>query len=174
MKTHKKIKFAAAFIGLITLLPFSSIAQGHYGRDDMGDKKGKLKTYKIAFLTDRLELTPAEAEKFWPVYNEHEAAMETFHKDFRKSHPFEPEDIDAMSEADANVFIKQHLDHELQVFEMQKAFLGKLNGVIPAKKILLLMEAEKDFRVEVVRKMAGKDGPPMPGNEDLKQNPDKK
>ena len=172
MKTHRKLNLALAIIGLIAMMPFFAFPQ-HGGREySSGENREKLKSHKIAFITERLQLTPAEAEKFWPVYNEHEAAMETFHKDFRKSHPFEPEDIDAMSEADANAFIKQHLDHELQVFEMKKAFLGKLNGVIPAKKILMLMEAEKDFRVEVVRKMAGKDGPPMPGEGPQKENRD--
>jgi hypothetical protein len=33
----------------------------------------KLTAYKIAFFTQRLDLTPAEAEKFWPVYNDYSA-----------------------------------------------------------------------------------------------------
>ncbi len=32
----------------------------------------RLKAYKIAFFTKRLNLTPQEAEKFWPVYNEYQ------------------------------------------------------------------------------------------------------
>lgn len=32
----------------------------------------KMKTEKIAFLTSAMDLTPAEAEKFWPVYNDME------------------------------------------------------------------------------------------------------
>ena len=30
----------------------------------------RLNAYKIAFFTKRLNLTPKEAERFWPVYNE--------------------------------------------------------------------------------------------------------
>ena len=33
------------------------------------DWQEKMKTEKIAFLTSAMDLTPAEAEKFWPVYN---------------------------------------------------------------------------------------------------------
>ncbi|MCK7539265.1 MAG: hypothetical protein MZV63_54335 [Marinilabiliales bacterium] len=33
----------------------------------------KLTAYKIAFFTQRLDLTPAEAEKFWPLYNDYSA-----------------------------------------------------------------------------------------------------
>ena len=38
----------------------------------------------------------------------------------------------------------------------------------------MLMEAEKDFRVEVVRKVAGKDGPPLPYDQELMEKPVKK
>ena len=37
-----------------------------------GERREKLKAYKTAFITEKLELTPAEAEKFWPVYNNYE------------------------------------------------------------------------------------------------------
>lgn len=39
-----------------------------------GDKGvgGKLKAYQIAFFTDKLNLTPEEAQRFWPVFNKYE------------------------------------------------------------------------------------------------------
>jgi transketolase len=162
MKTYQKMTLLAAFLGLITIIPFASTAQDESHGKPMGEKREKIRSHKIAFITERLQLTPAEAEKFWPIYNEHEAAMTTFHKEFRKNHPFEPEDIEAMPDAEANAFIEEQMKHEQQAFELRKEFIGKLKGVIPSKKILMLMEAEKDFRVEVVRKVAGKDGPPLP------------
>jgi UDP-N-acetylglucosamine:LPS N-acetylglucosamine transferase len=33
--------------------------------------KEKLESAKIAFITKRLDLTPKQAEKFWPLYNQH-------------------------------------------------------------------------------------------------------
>ena len=70
----------ATFLGLIVMLTLNLISQEERHERPMGENKEKLKAHKIAFITDRLQLTPAEAEKFWPVYNEHEAAMETMHK----------------------------------------------------------------------------------------------
>jgi hypothetical protein len=32
----------------------------------------RLEAYKIAFFTKRLNLTPGEAQKFWPLYNEYQ------------------------------------------------------------------------------------------------------
>src|SRR5660397_153109 len=36
------------------------------------DRREKYRSEKISFLTSNLELTPVEAEKFWPVYNQME------------------------------------------------------------------------------------------------------
>jgi hypothetical protein len=174
MRTNRKITLMATFLALIVMLTLDLTSQEERHERPMGENKERLKAHKIAFITERLQLTPAEAEKFWPIYNEHEAAMDSFHKEFRKSHPFEPEDIEAMSDAEANTFIEEQMKHEQQAIEQRKAFIGKLKGVIPSKKILMLMEAEKDFRVEVVRKVAGKDGPPLPYDQELMEKPVKK
>jgi hypothetical protein len=174
MKHIQKIISISALLSIILLFAPNLKSQEKPGGRATPEQKEKLKSHKIAFITDKLQLSPAEAEKFWPVYNEHEAAMETTHKDFRKSHPFEPEDIDNMSDADANAFIEDHLKHEQLLLDQRKAFIEKLKGVIPSRKILMLMEAEKDFRVEVVRKVAGKDGPPMPYDQERMEHPGKK
>lgn len=174
MKNNLKLSIALALAGLFVSSSLLSFAQREGHGHQMGENKEKLKAHKIAYITERLQLTPDEAEKFWPVYNEHEATMQAAQKEFRKAHPFEPEDIDAMNDTDANAFIEDQLKHEQQMFDQRKAFVEQLKGVIPSKKILMLMEAEKDFRAEVVRRVAGKDGPPMPNEDEMKQKPDKK
>ena len=55
------------------LVLFSSLnfyAQG----EKMKEKREQIKTMKVAFLTTELDLTSAEAEKFWPLYNEQKEA----------------------------------------------------------------------------------------------------
>ena len=37
-------------------------------------QRERLESFRIQFITKKLDLTPAEAEKFWPVYNEQKAA----------------------------------------------------------------------------------------------------
>lgn len=38
------------------------------------EKRAQLESFKIQFITKKLGLTPEEAEKFWPVYNEQKEA----------------------------------------------------------------------------------------------------
>ena len=49
------------------------------------EQRERLESFRIQFITKKLDLTPAEAEKFWPVYNEQKEAsrnlMETKKED---------------------------------------------------------------------------------------------
>ena len=38
------------------------------------EQREKLELFSIQFITKKLDLTPAEAEKFWPLYNEQKDA----------------------------------------------------------------------------------------------------
>jgi len=48
--------------------------------------KERIKALKVAYITKELNLTSAEAEKFWPVYNEYFAELE---KVIRENEPDE-------------------------------------------------------------------------------------
>lgn len=45
------------------------------GKSGRGANKEKIELYKIQFITEKLALTTAEAEQFWPVYEAHKKAM---------------------------------------------------------------------------------------------------
>ena len=38
--------------------------------------KSKIRTLKVAYLTEQLEFTPTEAEAFWPIYNTYQDKMD--------------------------------------------------------------------------------------------------
>ena len=39
--------------------------------------KEKIKAFKVSYLTQELNLTSENAEKFWPVYNKHQEKLDT-------------------------------------------------------------------------------------------------
>jgi hypothetical protein len=47
---------------------------GHRGNDP--ERREQIESMKIAFLTKRLDLTPEEAKKFWPVYNQYSEELD--------------------------------------------------------------------------------------------------
>src|SRR6476659_7744714 len=44
-------------------------------QDDESKKAEKIQALKITFITQKLELTSDEAQKFWPIYSQYENEM---------------------------------------------------------------------------------------------------
>ncbi len=47
----------------------------------------KIQSLKIAFITQKLQLTPDEAQKFWPVYNQYDKEVHSIESDNDPNHP---------------------------------------------------------------------------------------
>jgi hypothetical protein len=48
--------------------------------EDRKERKERIEVFKIQFITEKLELTPNEAESFWPVYEEYNKAVKEIAK----------------------------------------------------------------------------------------------
>lgn len=94
---------------------------------------GLVEAYKTAFITQRLNLTTEEAQKFWPIYNSYIAEVRQvnliYHQDGNELH---------MEESRLNIKKKYSV-------EFLKAISpGKIND---------FFKAEKDFDVIIRREM---------------------
>ncbi|HLG04086.1 MAG TPA: hypothetical protein VI731_10860, partial [Bacteroidia bacterium] len=77
MRMMKNILLIPVF--LLSFLAGRLDAQSQKGRPDSvqtGTGAERVQALKVAFITKHLNLTPAEAEKFWPVYNEYQDKRE--------------------------------------------------------------------------------------------------
>jgi hypothetical protein len=70
--------FLTAFLLLLSVLP--TIAQP--GPDDPEERGGgeRVQAAKVAYITSKLALTTVQAQQFWPLYNEFEAARKKIRK----------------------------------------------------------------------------------------------
>lgn len=118
------------------------------GRND------RIKALKTAHITQALDLTPAEAEKFWPVYNANEEKMENIRRTERQEIVSKVRaGLSSMSDSDANRLIDKMIDLKSQELEHQKSLVKALRNIIPPQKILKLHKAEDDFRRMLVEKL---------------------
>ena len=44
---------------------------------------GRLEAYKIAYLTKKLNLSPQEAQQFWPIYNKYQQEIKSARSDVK-------------------------------------------------------------------------------------------
>lgn len=166
MKTKNvnlRILLAGCLFILGPVVLFAQYGEGHGHQDGRGDRQKQheqIESQKIAYLTDRLNLTPEEAQKFWPVYNANRDKMKEAFSSFRENHDFTPEDIDAMTDAEATTFLNEQIAHEQKILDYKKDFNKQLEGILSPQKIVKLVEAEKEFKVELMRRASGRNGPP--------------
>ena len=123
-------------------------------------QKEKIKAHKIAFITDHLNLTPEEAQKFWPIYNQHEEERENEIKDFRERFEMHPDEIPTVSEEEAATFIEERLNHEQRMLDLRKQFHSQLKEALPAKKIMILFHVENEFKKQLIKRLGEFSGKP--------------
>ena len=125
---------------------FTAISFGQQRKD-----WGKIKSLKVAYITEKLSLDSKEAQEFWPIYNEYE---EKRHALIRKEHSQikdKLESSDDLSEEESKKLLTLKISIEEDEEELDKAFLIKVSKVTSAKKALLLLKAEEDFKRDLIK-----------------------
>ncbi|MGB6150633.1 MAG: hypothetical protein WBG48_01465 [Pricia sp.] len=120
--------------------------------------KDKIKSLKVAFITERLDLTSKEAQTFWPVYNEYEEKREAMREREHTQIREKIRNSENLSEKEASDLIKHYLRFEEEEEELDKNFIESICKVIPAKKTLLLLRAEYEFKKQLLKQYRHKKG----------------
>jgi len=115
---------------------------------------------KIGFLTQRLDLTPEEAQVFWPVYNQFAKEAKDCHKAVREARKaLRPgKDQPAFTEAQ----YKGAIDKYIKAVEIENALMSKYNPkflkVLSAEKVAKLYIAEEQYRTLMLRNISQHQG----------------
>ena len=115
----------------------------------------KIKALKISYLTEKLNLTPEEAQKFWPIYNAYDQeqhALRSKQRSELKKSLKNSDEVEALNESDAEKLIMLKLSIDRQLHESQKDFVNKVKQVISFKKIIQLHVAEMEFGRKLMSK----------------------
>ncbi|MDG2357980.1 MAG: sensor of ECF-type sigma factor [Polaribacter sp.] len=117
--------------------------------------KEKIRTLKIAYLSNQLNLTSNEAERFWPIYNAYDKEQHLLRIKFRleiRKAIKEKGNIDMLSEEKAENLLLLKLKNDKKIYESKKDFINKIQKVISYKKIIKLQLAEIEFGRKIMNK----------------------
>lgn len=92
----------------------------------------KIKALKIAFITQRLQLTPEEAQKFWPIYDQYDNELRNIQLDNN----------------DPSV-----LDKDKRVLAIKEKYSGLFQKVLGPEKTNTFFNSEKEFRGLLIRRL---------------------
>lgn len=99
---------------------------------DGGDKSEKIEALRIAFITQELQLSPQEAQKFWPVYNQYRGDMKTLRNNFKTG-------------AGGQLSADQQLDFDQKKLDLKKKYKAEFEGALGKEKVNQLYNIENKF-----------------------------
>ncbi len=103
----------------------------------------RIDALKIEFLTKKLDLSPEEAQKFWPVYHNYQREMVAIFKERRQARHMQKE---------ANT-PPDELRFETRILETKKRYRKEFLDVLPAQKADLIFPAEREFREWLINQL---------------------
>ena len=122
-------------------------------KKDLKMQKEKIEQRKIAFLTQKLELTTEEAQEFWPIYNEMHKKIKENRSSMKKLYAPIKEGKTDLDDAAYRIIIQDSRENEVKSLEMKNEYGDKMAKVIGYKRIFELRMAEKEFKKKLMERM---------------------
>lgn len=137
---------------LLTLPAFSQIFDDEPLRGEVGSK---IQAARVAYITQRLNLTPAESERFWALNNEFEDGQDKIKAKYGAN-----QRLESMSDREVEQFIEDRLQMEQELLNLKRDYFQRFKQVVSPRKIALFQKADKEFRLELLRRVQEKRNDP--------------
>lgn len=137
--------FITLLLSILLLVPAFAQDEEELVKDTKAQEK--IKAARIAYITEKLGLTPAEAEKFWPVYNEFAQKRKEIRAQNKAIDPAKPAEQSDKEAVAAQLQLRQ------KELDLEKEYSNKLLNVIPAQKVMALRKTETEFRNLLIKQI---------------------
>jgi Spy/CpxP family protein refolding chaperone len=144
------LSFLFSSAALVAL--FTPAAAQTNGKQHTGNGQQKIESLKIAYITQQLNLDPAQAQKFWPVYNQYQAALHRLSRQRRKNLMSEDE-LHKASDSEIERSLDQDFSYQKQALQIREEYRDKFRKVLPPEKVAQLYRAERDFNLKLIREL---------------------
>ena len=136
---------------LLTTLILCSIAFGQPPRPNKKMRE-QIKAEKIAFIASEVDLTPEEAQVFWPIYNKYESEISTIRKQ-RRTYFEELKNSDKLTDERAYELMELLFKSEQAESKIRLSYLAKFSSVIGKKKAAIVFISEEKFKHKLLDKL---------------------
>lgn len=114
---------------ILSFVCFAAVASAQEAEPDLSEKKQQdIEALKVAFISKELELTPDEAQKFWPVFNQYSKEM----KEVTKDSP-------------------DFIETEEKVLNVRKKYQGQFTKILGPQRLNRMFGAEGRFRKLLIK-----------------------
>ena len=113
----------------------------------------KLNNYKIGFFTKKINLTSAEAEKFWPAYNDFQSQRNkiqlekmNINRDFNLNE-------NSLTDSQLENMGDKYVDCLVRESNLEVTFHKKLKELLPPAKVIRYYQAENQYKLQLLNEL---------------------
>ncbi|MBV6646755.1 MAG: hypothetical protein KI790_14960 [Cyclobacteriaceae bacterium] len=111
----------------------------------------KIESARIGLITERLNLTPEQAEKFWPIYKEFQGRQRDIRSEFRERRKgFDPK---TASEEENKKLLELGMKVKERQLNLEREYQNRLLRIISNRQLLSLRRAEDDFKQMLIKRV---------------------
>lgn len=124
---------------------------GYWGMTQSPEAMKKIEAARIALITERLELTPEQAEKFWPVYREYGLKQKEIRNEFDlKRRNFDP---NKASEEENKKMLEMATQVKERQLKLDREYSERMLKVVNTRQLNNLRRAENDFKEMLLKRI---------------------
>jgi hypothetical protein len=131
-------------------------------QDQKQSRYEQIQSAKIAFFTTELELSPKEAEEFWPIYNNFWKERERSYRKIQGNLKNIDKAISGegkLSEAELKALMEKYITEFSTEGEIYKNFHAQFSRILPQEKVAKIYVTEEKFRVKMIHQLRRGSGP---------------
>ncbi|MFC0261971.1 Spy/CpxP family protein refolding chaperone [Fontibacter flavus] len=140
-------------ITLLILMVFLSFS-GYAQRQGQQYDKEKLEAARVAFITNRLDLKPVQAEKFWPIFNQYQEDRTKLMEQMSKLNRAASQET---NEVKAREMVEQRFAIQQELLDREKLFMSNIMQVISPLQAVKLSGVNRDFTRQLYRMNQSRD-----------------
>jgi hypothetical protein len=147
-RIYKSHQMKTLIIAILFMLPTIALAQKY------GERNNEIESYKIGYLTQKLDLSSEEAKVFWPIYNDWQREQTALRKErvqkmisFRKI-----TEIEDLSDTEVQNLIVNDFSFKQRELNLEKKYYYRLKSNLPIKIVGKFYRAQEAFKKEILSK----------------------
>jgi len=117
----------------------------------------QIKSQKVAFYTTKLNLSPAEAEKFWPVYNEMDTKIFDIQCRMRDIIRDNRTNGSKKTEKELSDMVNEILKLQGEEQSIRIDYNKKISSILTPAKAILYFDSEYAFKKELMKQARQRD-----------------
>jgi hypothetical protein len=117
------------------------------------DKTERLRIHKIAFFTEKLQLSPEEAQQFWPIYNEYQKSKNKIIEDRKNTSVHFIQNLKTLTDKEIEELTDRYIQSFNRETELLLEYYGKFKAVLPIRKVMRIYQAENQYKNFLLRQI---------------------